>query len=73
MTNPPIICWSPVITEARVEPESESLENVDTVLKPELDAPPDFLLPPPAVLVVAVAQAWLDASELPAELNARTV
>jgi len=68
------------MTEARVEPESESLESVDTVLKPELDAPPDFLLspppelpPPPAVLVAAVAQAALDGSELPAELNARTV
>jgi hypothetical protein len=71
MTNPPIICWSPVMTEARVEPESESLESVDTELKPELDAPPDFP-PPPAVFVAAVAQAALDGSELPAELNART-
>jgi hypothetical protein len=61
------------MTEPRVEPESESLESVDTVLKPELDAPPDFPPPPPAVFVAAVAQAALDGSELPAELNARTV
>jgi hypothetical protein len=71
--NPPTITWSPVITEPRVEPEPESFESLRTVLKLELDPPELPPPPPPPPLLGTVVQAVLDGSELPAELNARTV
>jgi hypothetical protein len=57
------------MTDARVDPESESLESAKTELKLGDDVPPEL----PAVAVATVAQAALDGSELPAELKARTV
>jgi hypothetical protein len=50
------------MTDARADPESESVETVNAVLKPELNAPAE-----------AEAQAALVGAEVPKELKALTV
>jgi hypothetical protein len=59
------------MTDARADPESESVETVNVVLKAEVDVPPE---PPPPVLAAATeAQAALVGAEVPKELKALTV